>query len=592
MILSLGIGLAGRPIAGVTLAAGTTPKVLFGIGTEADGALNTRLSRESPVHMLTSWYNGPGDLAWMGGWQAKLVPDAYAAGYALHLVVFSNSPERSIATPRGLACGRDYPLSPGFLDDMHRLAQTYSGTGPLYVTMFTEFQTYPCIDNQWLGNENYFRALQDQYIAAKNIFHQYAPNSHVSLGWGGWQARFDDPARGGGRSLFPYFADVMNASDFQSTQAMQSDTNVADMQDMIRTLHNYGTGQVMVAHYKPDNGAQATFDADTQAMLTDDYLLRATTNGLFAFSFMDNANLAASEPSYQFVKNAVVRYGASAPVVATAPPPVTVPPLLTPTSTPIPTIPPTKMVTPTSTTTARSSPTAQTAAPAITIANPLTNSTYAGTIIVEARATGVTSVTYRVDEGPVTVMAREAGTGPWRAPLDTTRVANGLHNVTVSGRGTNGTVAEDRAWDIRVANTSPTATALAVPTSCAVGQFQAQYYPNTTLGGKSVATYCEEGINHQWWNGTGPAAGVGPDNFSARWIGRHMFAAGRYTFTVRADDGVRLWVDGTLLIDGWRDQSATAYSATQALSAGAHEVKVEYYQRGGDAIAQVSWRAK
>ena len=104
---------------------------------------------------------------------------------------------------------------------MTQLAQTFAGSGPLYVTLFTELQTYPCTDNTWVGSENYYRALQDQYLAALAVFRQHAPNAKVSLGWGGWQARWDDPAKGGGRSLFPYFADVLAASDFQSFQAME-----------------------------------------------------------------------------------------------------------------------------------------------------------------------------------------------------------------------------------------------------------------------------------------------------------------------------------------------------------------------------------
>jgi hypothetical protein len=68
-------------------------------------------------------------------------------------------------------------------------------------------------------------------------------------------------------------------------------------------------GPVMLAHYKPDNGSQATFDADTKAMLTDGYLAEVTGLGLIAWSFMDQKNLSASQASYQRVVAAVQRYG-------------------------------------------------------------------------------------------------------------------------------------------------------------------------------------------------------------------------------------------------------------------------------------------
>jgi hypothetical protein len=153
----------------------------------------------------------------------------------------------------------------------------------------------------------YYRALKDRYLEALAVFHQYAPNARVSLGWGGWQTRWDDPAQGAGRSMFQYFDDVMRASDFQSFQAMQNDSNVEDVRAMTHLLGAYGP--VMLAHYKPDNGSASTFEQDLRAMLTDAYLADVTSAGLFAWSFMDTKNLDGSASAYQFVKDAVGRYG-------------------------------------------------------------------------------------------------------------------------------------------------------------------------------------------------------------------------------------------------------------------------------------------
>jgi hypothetical protein len=288
------------------------PRLLFGIGPEADVARATPLAGQAPVRMLTSWYNGPDDLAWMTGWRTSEVPRAYAAGYGLHLIVYTGDAEGPVTTPHGEACGRGYPLSVRFLDDMRRLARIFAGpaSGPrLYVSMFTEFQTYPCSDNVWNANPEataYYRALKDRYRATLAIFHQLAPNARVSLSWGGWQARWDDPATGAGRSLFRHFADVMRASDFQSFQAMATDSNTGDIRAMVRALGVYGP--VMLAHYKPDNGSGAVFEADLRTILTDRYLADATRHGLFAVSFMDNTNLAASSRLHGFVRAAVRRY--------------------------------------------------------------------------------------------------------------------------------------------------------------------------------------------------------------------------------------------------------------------------------------------
>jgi hypothetical protein len=83
--------------------------------------------------------------------------------------------------------------------------------------------------------------------------------------------------------------------------------------------------------------------------------------------------------------------------------------------------------------------------------------------------------------------------------------------------------------------------------------------------------------------------GVNTDSFTARWVGAFDFEASGYEFTATSDDGVRLWVDGQLLIDQWKDQGATTYRATKTMTAGQHEIKVEYYEYGGLAVAKALW---
>src|SRR5262249_36650394 len=169
--------IVSAAVASVSMTRGSAPepKLLFGIGPEADGALKTRLVQEAPVKMLTSWYNGPGDLAWMTGWRTNLVPQVYASGKALQLIVWARGADVSFATKYGTACGRYSPLSNRFLGDMRQLATTFAGSAtgpPLYVTLFTEFQTYPCKDSQWSVTPevtNYYRALKDRYLDAMAV---------------------------------------------------------------------------------------------------------------------------------------------------------------------------------------------------------------------------------------------------------------------------------------------------------------------------------------------------------------------------------------------------------------------------------------
>src|SRR4051794_7152869 len=99
--------------------------------------------------MLTSWYNRPSDFAeFMDGWRQSVVPRLYQAGYVMHVVQWVPEGEGQLTTNHGPACGRAYPLSSAFLDDMKHLAQIFGGAAngpPLYITLFTEFSTYPCV---------------------------------------------------------------------------------------------------------------------------------------------------------------------------------------------------------------------------------------------------------------------------------------------------------------------------------------------------------------------------------------------------------------------------------------------------------------
>ena len=120
--------------------------------------------------------------------------------------------------------------------------------------------------------------------------------------------------------------------------------------------------------------------------------------------------------------------------------------------------------------------------------------------------------------------------------------------------------------------------------------FTATYYNNVNLSGTPVLTR-QEGIPDYDWQSNSPHASVNSDNFSARWIKEHYFKSGSYTFETESDDGVRLFIDGDAIIDKWIDQGSTLHSATVALTEGDHEIKLEYYERGGGANVKLNWDA-
>lgn len=89
-----------------------------------------------------------------------------------------------------------------------------------------------------------------------------------------------------------------------------------------------------------------------------------------------------------------------------------------------------------------------------------------------------------------------------------------------------------------------------------------------------------------------PAAGVDPDNFSARFEGRlKAKASGNFTFTLIHDDGARLYIDGHLVIDTWF--SAGTDTGTWDLDEGqAYNIMIEWRDTGGPAGLHLLWSHK
>ncbi len=79
------------------------------------------------------------------------------------------------------------------------------------------------------------------------------------------------------------------------------------------------------------------------------------------------------------------------------------------------------------------------------------------------------------------------------------------------------------------------------------------------------------------------------DSFSAYYVGTFDFNAGDVEFKVTADDGVRVAVDGNIVIDAYIDQGPTDYSAIVSLTGGIHQVEIFYYENGGGAVLRASW---
>ena len=118
-----------------------------------------------------------------------------------------------------------------------------------------------------------------------------------------------------------------------------------------------------------------------------------------------------------------------------------------------------------------------------------------------------------------------------------------------------------------------------------------QFYNNMTLSGAPVLTRVDSAVGANWRDQP-PAPGVNANQWSAKWTGSITApATGEYTFSLTSDDGSRLFVGGTQVIDNWREQGATTETAKVTLTAGqAVAIEVDYYQNGGGDTLGLGWR--
>lgn len=173
----------------------------------------------------------------------------------------------------------------------------------------------------------------------------------------------------------------------------------------------------------------------------------------------------------------------------------------------------------------------------------------------------------------------------------TTHVATGrywvdVHGLSPSTAYTFTARAIDPAGNISGPSNNVTITTSAAPAGTGL---RGNYYNGKQFGGFPVLR--DDGtVNFDWSTGS-PISGVSSDNFSVRWTGYVVPAHSQtYTFYTSTSDGVRLWVDGRLIIDRWVNQGTTETSGTIALQANRrYEIRMEMYENTGSAVAKLSW---
>src|SRR5579863_436326 len=119
----------------------------------------------------------------------------------------------------------------------------------------------------------------------------------------------------------------------------------------------------------------------------------------------------------------------------------------------------------------------------------------------------------------------------------------------------------------------------------------AQYFSDATLT-TAAFTRTDPAIHFNWSKRT-PSPSLAGD-FSVKWTGQLTApVTGNYTFRDRASDGTRLWINGDLLIDDWKQHVQTVvHAAHMALQAGkTYSFEMDYFHHLGPAVVSVAWAA-
>jgi glucose/arabinose dehydrogenase/regulation of enolase protein 1 (concanavalin A-like superfamily) len=170
----------------------------------------------------------------------------------------------------------------------------------------------------------------------------------------------------------------------------------------------------------------------------------------------------------------------------------------------------------------------------------------------------------------------EASTAPYT--MNWSGVPAGSYTLTARATDSSSQSATSAARTITVTSNDPRG-------------LEGRYFPTMTLSGTPVLRM-DATVDFDWGGGP-PLAGIGADAFSVRWTGRvQPSVSGDYIFTTESDDGVRLRINGVLVINQWIDQGPTLWSSAPIpLIAGQfYDVEMEYYENGGGAVARLSWQ--
>jgi beta-glucosidase len=119
-----------------------------------------------------------------------------------------------------------------------------------------------------------------------------------------------------------------------------------------------------------------------------------------------------------------------------------------------------------------------------------------------------------------------------------------------------------------------------------------EYFANPRFEGAPALTRTDPRIDFRWTLDS-PGPGIPLDWYSARWTGAIVAPpTGVRRIGLEGNDGYRLWLDDTLVIDNWQKRSFSTHTAEVSLApASRHAIKIEFFEPAGNARLRLVWDA-
>ncbi len=120
------------------------------------------------------------------------------------------------------------------------------------------------------------------------------------------------------------------------------------------------------------------------------------------------------------------------------------------------------------------------------------------------------------------------------------------------------------------------------------GPWYTEYFANPSLNPPPSVVRNECCLRFDWRGGS-PAPGVPGTFWSGRFTQTRYFNPGVYQFVARVDDGIRVYINGVLVMNEWREQSTRTFTSNVKLGSGNYTIVIEYVQFGGGSDLSLYW---